>query len=95
MKIKNDFIIREIAGEYIVIPTGRTVLDFNGLITLNEIGVLLWKLLQKGTDMDEMIRAVLEEYEVEEAVAREDILAFIEKLDANHVLIKEDTDEND
>ena len=37
MKIDRNFVLREIAGEYIIIPTGKTALEFNGLITVNEI----------------------------------------------------------
>ena len=46
MRITKEFVLREIAGDYIIIPTGKTVFDFNGLITLNEVGVSLWKMLQ-------------------------------------------------
>ena len=41
----------EIAGDYVIIPTGKTVLKFNGLITVNEVGAYLWKLLQKEVDL--------------------------------------------
>ena len=41
MRIEKEFVLREIAGDYIIIPTGSTVLDFNGLITVNEVGVTL------------------------------------------------------
>ena len=32
MKVEKDFLLREIAGEYIIIPTGSAALEFNGLI---------------------------------------------------------------
>ena len=38
MKVQNEFVLREIAGDYVIIPTGKTVLSFNGLITVNEVG---------------------------------------------------------
>lgn len=47
MKISNEYIIRDIAGEYIIVPVGQVALDFQGLITVNEIGVYIWELLQK------------------------------------------------
>lgn len=43
MYVSKDFIVREIAGDYIVVPTGEEALKFNGLITLNEVGAFLWK----------------------------------------------------
>ena len=44
MKIQKEFVLREIAGDYVIIPTGKTVLTFNGLITVNEVGAELWKM---------------------------------------------------
>ena len=47
MRVDKEFVLREIAGDYIIIPTGKTVLEFNGLITVNEVGVSIWNMLQK------------------------------------------------
>lgn len=40
MKIKKDFMLREIVGTWIVVPLGERVVDFNGMVTLNETGAL-------------------------------------------------------
>ena len=80
MKITREYILREIAGDYIIIPTGKTVLDFNGLITLNEVGVSLWKMLQNEVTFDDLLQGILDEYDVEPAVAREDIQEFLDQL---------------
>lgn len=90
MRIEKEFILREIAGYYIIIPTGSTVLEFNGLITVNEVGVTLWKLLQEEVSMEQLVDAVLAEYDVEEAVAREDIQEFLDKLSEGGILKKEE-----
>ena len=47
MRVQDEFVLREIAGDYVIIPTGKTVLKFNGLITVNEVGAFLWNMLQK------------------------------------------------
>ena len=86
MKINKEYVLREIAGDYIIIPVGKTVLEFNGLITVNEVGVFLWKMLQEEVTMDDLVKAVLSEYEVEEAVARADIQEFLDKLTEAGVL---------
>lgn len=86
MRIEKEFILREIAGDYIIIPTGSTVLEFNGLLTVNEVGVTLWNLLQKEVSMEDLVEAVVAEYEVEEAVAREDIQKFLATLTENGIL---------
>lgn len=90
MRIEKEFILREIAGDYIIIPTGSTVLEFNGLITVNEVGVTLWKLLQDEVSMEQLVQGVLAEYDVEEAVAREDIQEFLDKLTESGILKRDD-----
>lgn len=93
MRIEKDFVLREIAGEYVIVPTGKTVLEFNGLITVNEVGVLIWKLLQKGVSFDEIVEEILREYDVEESVVREDVLDFLDQLEKGGILVT-DCDEN-
>lgn len=61
MKISNEYIIRDIAGEYIIVPVGQVALDFQGLITVNEIGVYIWELLQKKEiTFDNLLAAILD-----------------------------------
>ena len=80
MKIKENFHLRKVAGAWAVLPTGEATLDFNGILTLNESGYMLWQLLEKGCTREDMAKALTEEYEVsfEEALADSD--AFIQKL---------------
>lgn len=80
MKIEKEFILREIAGDYILVPVGSTALEFNGLLTVNEIGAFLWERLKKETTIDALTAAVLEEYEVDEGTARRDVEEFVASL---------------
>lgn len=89
MRIEKDFILREIAGDYIIIPTNSTVLEFNGLITVNEVGVSLWKMLQEEVTLEQLVQGILAEYEVEEDVAREDIQEFLNRLVEGGILAKD------
>lgn len=86
MRVKKDFILREIAGDYIIIPTGKTALEFNGLITVNEVGASLWNMLQKEVTLDDLVKGILDEYDVEESVAREDIQEFLDVLAEGGIL---------
>ena len=43
MNVKLDFVLREIAGETLLVPAGKTALDLNGMLTLNETGAALWR----------------------------------------------------
>lgn len=93
MRVDKEFVLREIAGDYIIIPTGKTVLEFNGLITVNEVGVFIWKMLQEETTVEQLVQSVLEEYDVEEEIAYEDILEFLGNLVERGILNKEDIEE--
>lgn len=80
MKLEKEFVLREIAGDYVIIPVGKTVIEFNGLITVNEVGVSIWDMLQNEVTFDQIVQGILNEYEVEESVAREDIREFLDQL---------------
>ena len=86
MKVDKEFVLREIAGDYVIIPIGRTVLSFNGLITVNEIGAFLWNLLQEDVTKKDLVAIVLDEYEVDEETAREDIQEFLDTLVSGGIL---------
>lgn len=89
MRVDSGFVLREIAGDYVIIPTGKIVLTFNGLITVNEVGVSIWNMLQKEVTFEEIVKGILDEYEVEESVARQDVEEFLKRLEENRILIEE------
>ena len=64
MIIKKELIKREIAGDTILVPVGKSVLDSNGLFMLNELGAFIWDLLPGMESEDEHCSAVLAEYDV-------------------------------
>ena len=80
MRIKEGYILREVAGNFVVIPLGKNTVDFSGMITLSETGALLWKKLEEGADEAQLVTAMLDEYDVDEKTAAEDIKAFLKKL---------------
>ncbi|MDU2200121.1 MAG: PqqD family protein [Terrisporobacter othiniensis] len=80
MKFKKEFMIREIVGETILIPMGDSNNHFNGIITINELGKFIWENLESSKDEEELLHKILEEYEVEEKEAKEDLDEFLDKL---------------
>lgn len=80
MIIKKELIKREIAGDTILVPVGKTVYDSNGLFMLNELGSFIWDLLPEAKDEAEICEAVLREYDVSDEVAAGDIAEFLQKL---------------
>lgn len=79
MKLKEGFILRQVAGETVVIPSGNE-LDLNMMITLNDTGRFIWERLEKGAQEEELVAAICSEYEVEEARAQSAVRSFVEKL---------------
>ena len=90
MRIEKEFVLREIAGDYIIIPTGKTALEFNGLITVNEVGVTIWNMLQEEVTFDQLVQGILDEYDVEADVVREDIQEFLDALAKAGILVKDE-----
>ena len=75
MRVDDGFVLREIAGDYVIIPTGKTVLDFNGMITVNEVGVSIWKMLQEETTFENIVKGILDEYDADEETVKAAALA--------------------
>ena len=85
MKLKNGFILREVAGETVVVPSGDT-LDLNMMITLNDTAAFLWKKLEVETNEEELVKALLCEYEITEDDAEMHIKKFVETLNEHGFL---------
>lgn len=80
MKVKEGFMLREVADNYVVVPVGSAATKFNGVITLNSTGAFLWKKLTKEITISELVSSLVQEYEVDATIARTDVEKFIEKL---------------
>ena len=86
MRIRDQFILRQIAGDYIIIPTGQTTLKFNGMITVNEQGAFLWNALKEEITEDGLVEALLSEYDTDRQTAQTDVADFLEVLRQKHLL---------
>ena len=80
MIIKKELIKREIAGDTILVPVGKTIYDSNGLFVMNELGSFIWDQLPNVETEEEILQAVLAEYEVSQEEAAKDIAEFMDKL---------------
>lgn len=80
MKIKEGFIIREVGGEFIVVPIGETGKSFHGMVKLNESGAFLWRFFCAEHTQEEAVKALTEEYDVDEETAKKDVAAFVAAL---------------
>ena len=88
MEFKKEFILREIVGEAVLIPKGATAAQFNGLMSVNELGKFIWENYEKASNEDELLKFVLDEYEVDEDVAKTDLDEFLAVLRENEIIEK-------
>lgn len=86
MKIKDGFAKRKIAGSNIVVPVGKQSIEFNGMITLNDSGSFFWDCFCKDITIDDAVKMVTDEYEIDAKTARQDIDNFVEMLRKNNLL---------
>ncbi len=77
MKAKQGFILRNVVDEYILMPTGDNIGKFNGTVLLNDVSAFVWEKLQNSISKDDLLRAILDEFEVEKAVASADLDALL------------------
>lgn len=86
MKISKEFVLKEIAGNYVVLPFGENAVSFKAMITLNYTAAFLWKQLEVEKNKNELLTAMLKEYDIDRKIAEQDILEFIEQLKVNGIL---------
>ena len=80
MKIKDGFMLRQFGDSYIVVAVGDDSENFNKLITINSVGAFIYKLLSEDRTRDEIVKAMLEKYDVSEEIAVRDCDAYITNL---------------
>ena len=80
MRIKKGFVLREVAGQNMVIATGEASKDFHGMIKLNNTGKEIWQGLQEGLTETDIAKALQEKYEIDEEKALQDTKEFIDKM---------------
>ena len=85
VKLKEGFLLRQVAGQTVVLPTAEE-LDMNMMITLNETGAFLWERLSEETDAETLVSALLAEYDVDAETAKAAVAAFVAKLSDNGFL---------
>ena len=80
MKLNENFVLRQVAGTWVVLPLKGDTLNFNGMIRLNDSGAMLWKSLEQGGDREKLVQALTSQYEVAAEQASRDVDEFLEML---------------
>ena len=89
MRIKDGFVLREVAGQAMVIATGEASKEFYGMIKLNETGKEIWQALQEGKMAEEIVMLLKDKYDVEPGQAESDVAAFINQMEEMGFLVNE------
>ena len=88
LNARSGYVLREIAGEYLLIPVELEDGSQSQMAVLNELGKVLWELLQEAQTVDTMANAITEEYEVSREKAEADICEFLDHLSQYQLLVK-------
>ena len=80
MKLKENYVLRQVLGSWVVLPIGAATVDFNGMLSLNESGALLWKRLEQGADREDLADVLTAEYDVSRQQALADVDEFYDIL---------------
>lgn len=89
MKIKSGFTLRNIAGEHIVMPTGKNIHQFDGAVILNDVAAFVWEKLSVGCSREELLEAILSAFDVDRQRAEQDLGALLDKLRGYEVIEEE------
>ena len=80
MKAKSGFILRNVVDEHVLFPVGDNINVVNGTLLLNEVSAFIWEQLQNPISRGDLLKAILNQYDVDEAQAAADLDALLEKL---------------
>lgn len=86
MNIKSGYVLRNVVGESIVMPVGKNIQTFDGVLVLNDVSAFIWESLQKPIGKEDLLQLILDEFDIDAAVAASDLDAFLDKLRAHDLL---------
>lgn len=85
MTIKNDYVLREVSGTYVVVAVGKSSKDFKRIITLNDTGAFIFRLLKRDTSLADIKLAMVREYDIDATKVDLDVNQFINKMKENGI----------
>lgn len=80
MRLKDNYALRQVAQNWIVMPLAEETVNFSGMLKLNETGAMLWQVLEQDCSVDALTEKLMSEYKLSEAQARTDAEEFFNKL---------------
>lgn len=80
MRVNNGFVMRDVAGQTVIVATGEASKSFNGMIKVNETGCIVWQGLLDGSDETTIVDRIVDRFGVDRDVAESDVRAFIDDM---------------
>ena len=80
MRTNEYYILREIAGDNLLVPVGEATQRLNGMVQLTETAAFIWNHINEAKDLEELVKMITDEYEVDEETARNDVFGFTKEL---------------
>lgn len=86
MKLKYNFVVRDVGGSPVAVAVGKDNAKFNGMIKLNASGEFIFKMLCEDTTVDEIVFALLEKYDIIVEVAQQTVVEYIDNFRKNNLI---------
>ena len=86
MKIQSGFILRKVGTDHVVVAVGEASKSFRGMIKLNDSAAFIWQQIEAGKDLDGIVAAMQEVYDVDDQTARKSALSLIDMMKENGIL---------
>lgn len=86
MKIKEGFVMREVAGRTVVIAVGQASEHFHGMINLNSTGKIIWEGVRDGLEEEAIAEKLTQQYDVSFEQASHDVHQMIQKMIAANIV---------
>ena len=80
MKLRGEFVVRNVVDNAVAVPVGQTALHFNGMVMLNDVSRVIWLCLEQETTVEDIVTAVTDAFDVEWSQAKADVLEFLQQL---------------
>lgn len=86
MKIKEGFVLREVADQVMVIAVGKASQNFKGMIKMNNTSKDIWNYIEEGLDIENIVSKMSDKYQADKDIIRTDVMHIIDVLRDNHIL---------
>ena len=88
MKLKDQLILREVAGQYVIVPTGKRVKEVTNIVYISASAAYLWDYMKDHEfEKEDLVQRIMEHYDgVTKEKAAEDIEKFLKTLADNNIL---------